>query len=379
MLIIRANVTTIYIFHLLQKKLTRTRRSICTAFLIFASTNVVHADVNALVFPQIIASHDKGGDYTADDVQPSVDIFLGANWSSFRILTEYFWTEEENHFERFQIGLNFYEDSNIWIGRYHTPYGYWHTQYHHGNYLQTSITRPSMDEFGGDGGIIPSHIYGALFESTIKFGNKKVDYSLAFGLGSQIQVAGTGHNSAQGGPSLHDVDVFDLERDEHDDIGALRIAYFPDEFADDQYGFFIVNGMLPIEGLLHDEVKFQSTGLFSNTQWYKTRLIASLYHIESEFRGGTATLESGSFTSAYLQLEYQNNEQWNFFGRIEDTHNGENDIYLETLSGFIPQRQMIGVRYDVWKNHALKFEWNRNHHELEVEDLLLIGWSSAFP
>src|SRR5215467_6731969 len=35
------------------------------------------------------------------------------------------------------------------FGRYHTPINYWNTAYHHGSWLQTSVSRPEMVQFGG--------------------------------------------------------------------------------------------------------------------------------------------------------------------------------------------------------------------------------------
>src|SRR6266702_1772959 len=45
--------------------------------------------------------------------------------------------------ERLQIGYTFSDYATVWLGRFHTPYGYWNTAFHHGAQLQTSILRPS--------------------------------------------------------------------------------------------------------------------------------------------------------------------------------------------------------------------------------------------
>lgn len=50
---------------------------------------------------------------------------------------------------------------NITVGRMHTPLGYWNQTYHHGSWLQTSITRPEIHLFeGDDGGFLPVHSVG---------------------------------------------------------------------------------------------------------------------------------------------------------------------------------------------------------------------------
>ncbi len=37
----------------------------------------------------------------------------------------------------------------ISFGRYHTPINYWNDTFHHGSWLQTSVSRPEMTQFGG--------------------------------------------------------------------------------------------------------------------------------------------------------------------------------------------------------------------------------------
>ena len=50
----------------------------------------------------------------------------------------------------------------ISFGRYHTPVNYWNTAFHHGQWLQTTVARPEMTQFGGK--FIPVHFVGALVE-----------------------------------------------------------------------------------------------------------------------------------------------------------------------------------------------------------------------
>jgi hypothetical protein len=50
-------------------------------------------------------------------------------------------------------------------GRYHTPIGYWNTAFHHGTWLQTSVSRPEMVKFGSQ--FIPVHFVGAMAEGSL--------------------------------------------------------------------------------------------------------------------------------------------------------------------------------------------------------------------
>jgi hypothetical protein len=44
--------------------------------------------------------------------------------------------------ERLQVGYAFGDYLTAWLGRFHTPFGYWSTAYHHGTLIQTSVRRP---------------------------------------------------------------------------------------------------------------------------------------------------------------------------------------------------------------------------------------------
>lgn len=51
--------------------------------------------------------------------------------------------------ERLIVRYDFNDLFKLSFGRYHTPINYWNTAYHHGQWLQTTISRPEMVQFGG--------------------------------------------------------------------------------------------------------------------------------------------------------------------------------------------------------------------------------------
>jgi len=64
--------------------------------------------------------------------------------------------------ERTIIRYDYNDYFQICFGKYHTPIGYWNTAFHHGAWLQTTISRPQMVQFGGT--FIPVHFVGLLAE-----------------------------------------------------------------------------------------------------------------------------------------------------------------------------------------------------------------------
>ena len=66
--------------------------------------------------------------------------------------------------ERAIIRFDQSDHLKVSFGRYHTPINWWNTAFHHGAWLQTTISRPEMTQFGGK--FIPVHFVGALVEGS---------------------------------------------------------------------------------------------------------------------------------------------------------------------------------------------------------------------
>src|SRR5438094_1149735 len=60
--------------------------------------------------------------------------------------------------ERSIIRYDYNDYFKISFGKYHTPISYWNTAFHHGAWLQTTVSRPEMVRFGGT--FIPIHFVG---------------------------------------------------------------------------------------------------------------------------------------------------------------------------------------------------------------------------
>jgi len=83
--------------------------------------------------------------------------------------------------ERNIIRYDYNDYFKISFGRYHTPIGYWNTAFHHGAWLQTTITRPDIVRFGGT--FIPIHFVGFLAEGNIPSGGAGLSYNVGVGNG----------------------------------------------------------------------------------------------------------------------------------------------------------------------------------------------------
>ena len=92
--------------------------------------------------------------------------------------------------ERSFIRYDYNDYFKISFGRFHTPIGYWNAAFHHGSWLQTTISRPEMVQFGGT--FIPVHFVGFLAEGNIPSAGAGLGYSVGVGngRGSTISRAG---------------------------------------------------------------------------------------------------------------------------------------------------------------------------------------------
>lgn len=85
--------------------------------------------------------------------------------------------------ERVMVRYDANDYFKISFGKYHTPINYWNTAYHHGSWLQTTISRPEMIQFGGR--FLPVHFVGLLTEGSIPSGGLGLGYNFGVGNGRQ--------------------------------------------------------------------------------------------------------------------------------------------------------------------------------------------------
>jgi hypothetical protein len=88
--------------------------------------------------------------------------------------------------ERLQVGYVAGDAVTVWLGRFHTPIGFWNTAYHHGLQIQTSATRPRFVDFEDAGGILPVHTVGTLITGSRRVGAGRVFYDIFAGNAPRI-------------------------------------------------------------------------------------------------------------------------------------------------------------------------------------------------
>ena len=296
----------------------------------------------------------------------------------FRFLGEYLLSTHESELERLKAGWRVADDAMLWFGRFHVPSRYWMNEFHHGQYLQTSITRPSLEEWEDESGSTPSHITGLLFElEQVRQDDSAIEYALSAGLAPKFA-----------NQKLEPFDLLD-PRSGHGLSLTGRLGFRPKYF--DSVAFGVVGSWdeinvdtpaIPLPSDLQgiDQV---TAGVFANYQRDKLRLIASVVYFNNELRYFGSTTRD-EFTLAYLQPEYEFTNEVTVFGRVDAGVDEDNSIFLRMLPAFVSHRNMIGIRWDFADFQALTFEaadtsrQGASEGHLHRKELRL-QWSGVFP
>ena len=180
-----------------------------------------------LLFPDLtgIVRYDQEPrkKFSNGDVIPAINVFYTADYQGFRFLGEWLVSTKTHNLERFQLGAHLGEDATIWLGRFHNPIGYWNMQFHHGAFLQTTISRPGIMAFETAGGVIPNHLTGFLWEGLHQQGEGGLYYTVGAGAGPQINKGLEAFNLVEPGGS-------------HRPGASFRLGYQPVSYGIDEVG-----------------------------------------------------------------------------------------------------------------------------------------------
>jgi hypothetical protein len=246
--------------------------------------------------------------------------------------------------ERIIIRYDLNDYFKLSFGRYHTPINYWNTAFHHGQWLQTTISRPEMTQFGGS--FIPVHFVGTLVEGAVPASGLNLNYN--FGLGN-----GRGDVISRPG------DFGDINNNR---AWLANLFVRPDQLYGLQVGGAVYRDELnPLIAPAAREW-IQSAHIV----WQKEtpEFIAEFANVTHEPIGGGVTSNSQAF---YVQTAYRlpfGQKLWKPYYRFESIHVPKSDpIFTPLVPTF--SGSTIGLRYDISSFAA--FKWEYRHYN--VRDL----------
>jgi len=312
------------------------------------------------------------------DRRATADFLYTYNSDRFRFLAEYVWSNTESELERMQAAWQVNDRTMLWFGRFHTIANYWASEYHHGQFMQTSISRPGLEEWEDENGPMPSHITGLWLEHEFSVnGQSAVNLGLVAGLAPKFE-----------GEHLSPFDILDPESG-HDMTVSARVVYRPDVLSTNKIGLTLAHNDIAVvsessPNLTNLNSILQTTlGVFSDWQWDVWRLSTNWVYFDVEMQYGNGDVQD-DFVLGYLQGEYEATENWTVFGRTEIGFGEDNSLYLQLLPSVVSHRNMLGVRWDFVDSHSLTLEvadtstqGNGLEHDRFKE--LRIQWSAVFP
>ena len=356
--------------------------TVCLLLAAFCSAPALaESQQEILFFPSIdtFDSFDESDSAEIDNFQrASLDLLYTYSGDRVRFLGEYLWSSNEAELERLKAGWQARDNTMLWLGRYHATAKHWTTEYHHGQFLQTSITRPSLEEWEDESGPTPSHVTGLSLEYDHERDDESA-VSFAFSAGLTARFEGD------------ELVAFDL-LDPHSGHGPglnFKVAYRPDFLSPLQFGFLsawheisVVSGSSPSLTDL-DEITQWTVGGFVDWRWNDLRLISSVVYFDNVLDYVDEDV-SDSFWLSYVQFEYEFGDDFTFFGRTDNGFEEDNSPYLRLLPAFIAHRHMLGLRWDVANFHSLTVEAADTSQQGEGLDYdnfkeIRLQWSAVFP
>ncbi len=307
---------------------------------------------------------DSNSNLPDDEYLYGIDFFSTFEKGRFRFLGEALVSKHEQEIERLQISWAIGNYDRIWIGRFHNPIGFWNTLYHHGDYFEASIRRPAIIEFEDEGGFLPMHIGGLLYEGSYERNNSGIGYRFALGAGPEFEDG-----------ELEPWDTIHPGSGEHDISTAFNLYYEPVWYGETKYGLYANYTVIPAEDSGHDEIELLVSGLYANwlsEPWY---VIGTFFYTHTDFNDSS---DHGSFINMYIQPEYMVDDTWTLYGRIETTLSEDNDPYLALFPEFIEDRVLGGIRFDFLRQNALKLEISGNRTNNEDFFRINLQWSAVF-
>jgi hypothetical protein len=311
-----------------------------------------------------------------EDAWFSADFVLALTRDRFRLFGEYLLSAEEHDLERFQVGYELAANTVVWLGRFHQPGSAWNTEHHHGRYLQTSVTRPAIERWEDENGVVPQHIAGVLFDSRFPIGDLGgMQVSLGSGLGPRIEEG-----------QLEPLNLVDFHESGRHVSWIGRLAYLPDYAGASAFGIVLAHHRIPVidNSIVNfpaaNEVGQDIYGAFGEWHQDPWRLLAAVYRIRVDMRAPDAPSKDERFTFGYMQVERQLPRGLLAYGRLEDSSDAFKSTYL---SGNYPdlelRRALLGLRWDVLPRHAVTLEVGRAETRRAYQSEYRLQWSAALP
>jgi hypothetical protein len=316
------------------------------AFLSLASTLGAQ---EIILFPALSTTHSIGGSAPkTTDNSVAGSLFASHDFGSLRFLGEVLFSNKEREIERAQIGWKLSSESTLWLGRFHTPLGYWNTEYHHGAYLQATIAKPQIANYEDERGLLALHGMGVLLQAKHNVGEGSFLIESSLASGPTVNKEG-----------LEPIPV--LRKQHYGKTGGtVKLAWQPNVTSNTQFGASLGKFSFPFEGAPADSIAQTVVNGFVNFEAQNWRVLAELYVTrQSAIEGGLKN--RGTLTSTYVQTEYRINEGVLGYLRLESLSAAIGDPLVNRNLTLARRAGVLGARFEISKRLAFKVEASSRH------------------
>jgi len=304
------------------------------------------------------------------------DLVFSTSHDRFRLMGEYNLTSAREHdLERFQVGVEPVSDTLIWFGRFHQPGSAWNSEFHHGHYLQTPVTRPSIEYWEDEEGAVPQHLVGALVEARRPLGTAA----------GYVVELGEGFASSLHSEQMEPIDLLNRNAGGHRLSTTARLAFMPKYLGATNFGVLFGHHQLPVvdaalsRSLSAEEVKLRVFGLYGDWVEEDWRVLGVGYYFDAGLRSGMAERVE-HFTSSYLQLERHLRSDVTAFARIEyASHAHHSEFVAIHGDDFVVRGAFVGPRWEFAHHQALTLEVSRIATVNGKLTAAHLQWSAAIP
>lgn len=245
--------------------------------------------------------------------------------------------------ERLIVKYEFSDLFKLSGGRYHTPIGYWNSAFHHGAWLQTTVTRPEMIRFGSK--IVPIHFVGVLMEGTLPGNPLGLSYHAGYGNGRHANIARSG-------------DAGDINGDK---AWMVQVRAAPDRYFGLQLGLGFYND--EIRPGDRPDIKESTVSAYAAWTRESPEIIVEYLHSEHELVSDSSV--SGDVDGWYAQFAYRlkgDRSRWKPYVRFEHTDVDDTDPLLFD-QGLDYDAGILGARWDFNPYAAIKAEYRNEEFD----------------
>jgi hypothetical protein len=247
--------------------------------------------------------------------------------------------------ERAQLGYQFADAGTLWLGRFHTPYGYYNTAFHHGAQVTTALRRPLVVQFERTGGVLPAHTVGTWFAGDDRIGaSTRLTYDFYVGNAQRIL---NGVLDVRNGGNLTG-----------DKIVGGNISLLAEDLAGGMRFGLSTFDMKTIDAATSSATRVRNYGLYMAQETDKWENLVELYSfVNDDLTTATGTHRSNM---GFAQVAYRFADRWTPYARYERSDFDQTDPFFAALTyGGSYRRDALGARYDLDLTSTVKFELAR--------------------